>query len=139
MKIFFSYDPYQNDHLGRCIPAAGMEDHEQPLFSIESLTPKELDQAYTSLEEKILNRNNEYPLHLRFRAIFTLKAFGSDRAVEILGKCFDDPSGLFKHEVGYVMGQMRNTAAISILAGVLADLDQDPMVRHEAGESLGAI
>ncbi|EZA50929.1 Deoxyhypusine hydroxylase [Ooceraea biroi] len=34
---------------------------------------------------------------------------------------------------------MRDPAAIKILTGVLEDLKQEPIVRHEAGEALGAI
>jgi deoxyhypusine monooxygenase len=52
---------------------------------------------------------------------------------------FSDPSALLKHELAYVLGQIRNPVAIPVLTGVLGDLKQDPMVRHEAGEALGAI
>lgn len=52
---------------------------------------------------------------------------------------FSSDSVLLKHEVAYVMGQMRDPHAIKYLNSVLADVSRDPIVRHEAGEALGAI
>jgi deoxyhypusine monooxygenase len=52
---------------------------------------------------------------------------------------FVDPSALLKHELAYVLGQLRKTSALPILTSVLRDLSQDPMVRHEAAEAIGAI
>jgi hypothetical protein len=44
---------------------------------------------------------------------------------------FQDPSALLKHELAYCLGQMKNTAALPILESVLANAQEDPMVRHE--------
>jgi hypothetical protein len=44
---------------------------------------------------------------------------------------FVDPSALLKHELAYVLGQMKNPYAIPILNKTLEDLTEDPMVRHE--------
>jgi len=44
-----------------------------------------------------------------------------------------------KHELAYVLGQTKNLHAIPTLRKVLANLDEEPMVRHEAAEALGAI
>lgn len=44
---------------------------------------------------------------------------------------FQDPSALLKHELAYCLGQMKNAAALSILETVLANEQEDPMVRHE--------
>ncbi|XP_071558697.1 deoxyhypusine hydroxylase [Temnothorax nylanderi] len=79
------------------------------------------------------------PLKERFRALFTLKNIGGVTAIDQIHACFKDPSALLKHELAYCLGQMRDPAAISILTSVLEDLSQEPMVRHEAGEALGAI
>ncbi|XP_077255864.1 deoxyhypusine hydroxylase nero [Temnothorax americanus] len=79
------------------------------------------------------------PLKERFRALFTLKNIGGVTAIGQIHACFEDPSALLKHELAYCLGQMRDPAAISILTSVLEDLSQEPMVRHEAGEALGAI
>ncbi|XP_025075779.1 LOW QUALITY PROTEIN: deoxyhypusine hydroxylase [Pogonomyrmex barbatus] len=79
------------------------------------------------------------PLKERFRALFTLKNIGGPTAIEQIHACFKDQSALLKHELAYCLGQMQDPAAISILTNVLEDLSQEPMVRHEAGEALGAI
>ena len=44
---------------------------------------------------------------------------------------FQDPSALLKHELAYCLGQMKNTTALPILESVLANRQEDPMVRHE--------
>jgi deoxyhypusine monooxygenase len=52
---------------------------------------------------------------------------------------FADESDLLKHELAYVLGQIKHTHALPVLASVLADTQQHAMVRHEAAEALGAI
>lgn len=79
------------------------------------------------------------PLKERFRALFTLKNIGGATAINQISRCFKDESALLKHELAYCLGQMKDPTAISILTNVLEDLSQEPMVRHEAGEALGAI
>jgi hypothetical protein len=44
---------------------------------------------------------------------------------------FHDSSALLKHELAYCLGQMKNVAALPILESVLANNQEDPMVRHE--------
>ncbi|XP_054452816.1 deoxyhypusine hydroxylase [Anoplopoma fimbria] len=80
-------------------------------------------------------------LHLtrRFRALFTLKNLGGAEAIEWISKAFTDESALLKHELAYCLGQMQDRLAIPTLTAVLKDTQQEPMVRHEAGEALGAI
>ncbi|KAK2815990.1 hypothetical protein Q5P01_026457 [Channa striata] len=75
----------------------------------------------------------------RFRALFTLRNLGGAEAVEWISKAFMDESALLKHELAYCLGQMQDTRAIPTLTAVLKDTQQEPMVRHEAGEALGAI
>ncbi|XP_073251576.1 deoxyhypusine hydroxylase-like [Porites lutea] len=75
----------------------------------------------------------------RFRALFTLRNLGGHEAIDCISKCFDDPSALLKHELAYCLGQMQDEYAIPALVRVLKDKTQEPMVRHEAGEALGAI
>lgn len=86
----------------------------------------------------VLN-DTKRPLKERFRALFTLKNIGGDVAVDCISSCFEDPSALLKHELAYCLGQMQDKKALQILISVLKDTSQDPMVRHEAGEALGAI
>ena len=88
------------------------------------------------------------PLPVRFRALFSLKhvAKTSDlkspesmAAIEAIAAAFFSPSALLKHELAYCLGQTGNVAAIPYLTGVLEDLAEDPMCRHEAAEALGAL
>uniref|UniRef100_R7VRL9 Deoxyhypusine hydroxylase n=1 Tax=Columba livia TaxID=8932 RepID=R7VRL9_COLLI len=79
------------------------------------------------------------PLPARFRALFTLRNLGGRAAVGWISRAFGDGSALLKHELAYCLGQMQDEAAIPVLVGVLEDASQEPMVRHEAGEALGAI
>lgn len=82
------------------------------------------------------------PLAIRFRALFSLKALGSEGDVEAINAIaagFRDDSELLKHELAYVLGQTKQEAAIQPLTDVLEDLNQQAMVRHEAAEALGAI
>ncbi|TKR67469.1 hypothetical protein L596_023618 [Steinernema carpocapsae] len=83
--------------------------------------------------------DTELPLASRYRALFLLRNVATDRCVEILASCLNDPSALLKHDIAYCMGQTRNSTAIPHLAQVLKDTKQEAMVRHEAGEALGAI
>ncbi|XP_042272067.1 deoxyhypusine hydroxylase [Thunnus albacares] len=78
-------------------------------------------------------------LSQRFRALFTLKNLGGVDAIEWINKAFTDESALLKHELAYCLGQMQDRRAIPALTAVLKDTQQEPMVRHEAGEALGAI
>ncbi|XP_069646164.1 deoxyhypusine hydroxylase [Haliaeetus albicilla] len=79
------------------------------------------------------------PLPARFRALFTLRSLGGRTAVDWISRAFGDGSALLKHELAYCLGQMQDEAAIPVLIWVLEDTGQEPMVRHEAGEALGAI
>jgi len=84
--------------------------------------------------------STERPLKERFRALFTLKAIGTEEAVQWMGRAFTDGSALLKHEVAYCLGQTRSPLALPILTSVLADTQgQEPIVRHEAAEALAAI
>ena len=105
----------------------------------------------------VLNDANR-PLKERFRALFTLRNLGKETSIKLIfqvftlklvlggplavkgiADCFNDPSALLKHELAYCLGQMQDASAIPILTSVLRDINQEPMVRHEAGEALGAI
>lgn len=79
------------------------------------------------------------PMKARYRALFTLKNLGGKEAIVNITKGFKDPSALLKHECAYCLGQMQDSSAIDPLIEVLRNRAEDPMVRHEAGEALGAI
>ncbi|OAX34413.1 ARM repeat-containing protein [Rhizopogon vinicolor AM-OR11-026] len=93
----------------------------------------------TALRAALLNTSGTVPLHDRFRALFTLKSLKNDEAVTIISEGFADQSALLKHELAYCLGQMRLASALPVLESVLENLDEDPMVRHEAAEAMGAI
>uniref|UniRef100_A0A2M3Z926 Deoxyhypusine hydroxylase n=1 Tax=Anopheles braziliensis TaxID=58242 RepID=A0A2M3Z926_9DIPT len=95
------------------------------------------DSKVVSIGEVLNNR--ERPLKERFRALFTLRNIGGEKALESITRCFTDDSALLKHELAYCLGQMQDVRAIPALTKVLADTEQEPMVRHEAAEALGAI
>jgi len=87
---------------------------------------------------EVLNSSSQ-SLASRFRALFLLRNTKCDRSVAWICKAFSDSSALLKHELAYCLGQMQNPTAVVSLIGVLKDINQEPMVRHEAGEALGAI
>jgi len=84
--------------------------------------------------------NNEENLARRFRALFTLRNTITPESIHAIGKVLlEDDSALLKHECAYCMGQMKDALSIPYLTKVIQDESQHPMVRHEAGEALGAI
>lgn len=98
------------------------------------------------LRDVLTNKSGSTPLANRFRALFNLKNVGSDgskqdaeKAIDYIAESFKDSSELLKHEVAYVLGQIKNLYAAPYLQNVLKDVNQEVMVRHEAAEALGAI
>ena len=79
------------------------------------------------------------PLFVRYRALFALRNCGNEAAVLALATEFDDSSALFKHEIAYVLGQMKHPAAVHALTEKLEDRSENSMVRHECAEALGSI
>lgn len=79
--------------------------------------------------------DGQQELSARFRALFTLRNLGGAEAVRWISEAFSDESALLKHELAYCLGQMQDERAIPVLETVLRDTEQEPMVRHEAGET----
>ena len=87
------------------------------------------------------------PIAARMRAIFYLRSGPAEtRASAVSALCAAllerrgaGASVLFRHECAYVLGQMRDAAALPALLTVLRDASDDAIVRHEAGEALGAV
>merc|ERR1711990_1281618 len=86
----------------------------------------------------ILNNKDER-LSTRFRALFSLKNLNGEKAIDQIASCFDDTSALLKHELAYCLGQMKSNYALKALQNCLDDHNQEPVVRHEAAEAVGAI
>ncbi|KAH6895842.1 deoxyhypusine hydrolase [Thelonectria olida] len=103
------------------------------------------DATVLSLRKNLCSE--ETPLPVRFRALFSLKHVAKHSheednvlgAIDAIAAAFSSPSALLKHELAYCLGQASHTAVVKPLREVLADLEQDPMVRHEAAEALGAL
>lgn len=84
--------------------------------------------------------SDEECLAKRFRALFTLRNIVCKESIDAIGKVLlNDDSALLKHECAYCMGQMKDPLSIPYLVETIQDESQHPMVRHEAGEALGAI
>jgi deoxyhypusine monooxygenase len=79
------------------------------------------------------------PLAERFRILFMLKNIGGKEAIDAIAMAFGDESALLKHECAYCLGQLEDAHAIPVLSAVLENTAENPMVRHEAAEALGAI
>ncbi|KAK7076455.1 hypothetical protein SK128_026041 [Halocaridina rubra] len=79
------------------------------------------------------------PLFERYRAMFSLRNLNSPESAKALASGFKCSSALFRHEVGYVLGQMSCTNVVEDLAAVVRDEKENEMVRHEAAEALGSI
>lgn len=95
-----------------------------------------------TLRKAVLNLDGKTDLANRFRALFSLKSLGAEgntEAIDVIAEGFKDSSELLKHEMAYVLGQTRQEYALDPLVKVLADPNQQAMVRHEAAEALGAI
>ncbi|PSS02112.1 armadillo-type protein [Coniella lustricola] len=97
-----------------------------------------------SLRESLCSETT--PLSVRFRALFSLKHLAcqsqdvdAEAAIDAISAAFATPSALLKHELAYCLGQTQNLYSVPALRKCLADLDEDPMCRHEAAEALGAI
>lgn len=103
-----------------------------------------VDPTIKSLRESLCSEAT--PLPVRFRALFSLKHLATqsqdanaEAAMDAIAAAFASPSALLKHELAYCLGQTRSLHAVPPLRKCLADLEEDPMVRHEAAEALGAI
>lgn len=78
-------------------------------------------------------------LFRRYQAMFLLRDLGTPEAVHALGAAMDDDSALFKHEISFVFGQMRNKLSVPYLIKGVCDESEHGMVRHECAEAIGII
>ncbi|KAK6314132.1 hypothetical protein J4Q44_G00155910 [Coregonus suidteri] len=74
-----------------------------------------------------------------YRAMFALRNLGNKEAVLALGDGLQCSSALFRHEIGYVLGQIQHPAIIPQLQAALELEGENAMVRHECAEAMGAI
>lgn len=75
----------------------------------------------------------------KYRVLFSLRNVKGREAHEALLAALKDQSALFRHDVAFCLGQRQELAAVPTLIALLNNPKEHPMVRHEAGEALGAI
>ncbi|KAK6588297.1 4xEZ_heat domain protein [Cryptosporidium xiaoi] len=84
--------------------------------------------------------NREADISSKIRCLFFGRFHGDEESSEILIKSLSySDSVLYRHEVLYVLGQMGLKSPLDHLYNILGDINEHPMVRHEAGEAIAAI
>ncbi|OXB59808.1 UNVERIFIED_CONTAM: hypothetical protein H355_002101, partial [Colinus virginianus] len=114
----------------------GEEPSTSPYHSVDPAPPAEETDVAT-LREALLDESR--PLFDRYRAMFALRNLGGRAAVLALADGLRAGSALFRHEIGYVLGQMQDEACVPQLTAALSSRTENPMVRHECAEALGSI
>ncbi|NXL52150.1 DOHH hydroxylase, partial [Podilymbus podiceps] len=107
-----------------------------PYLSVDPAPPAE-ETDVNKLRETLLDESRT--LFDRYRAMFALRNLGGQAAVLALADGLRSGSALFRHEIGYVLGQMQDEACIPQLTAALRSRSENPMVRHECAEALGSI
>lgn len=114
----------------------GEEPGSSPYRSVDPAPPAEETDVAT-LRAVLLDESR--PLFDRYRAMFALRNLGGRDAVLALADGLHAGSALFRHEIGYVLGQMQDEACVPQLTAALRSRAENPMVRHECAEALGSI
>jgi deoxyhypusine monooxygenase len=127
------------DRLNWMIKNKGREQDDDSAFTSVDPAPAEKMKSLEELECILLDQSGKYSLFQRYKAMFALRNIGTNEAVTILVKGFQDSSAVFRHEIAFVLGQMQNPFAIPELTKVLLKDGEHEMVRHEAAEALGAM
>jgi deoxyhypusine monooxygenase len=85
--------------------------------------------------------NLSQPITKRTIAAFHLRTLGTPEAVAAVaeGLLLREDGALMRHELAYILGQMRSRDACPVLTAVLEDESDDILVRHECAEALGSI
>ncbi|XP_059625990.1 deoxyhypusine hydroxylase isoform X2 [Cornus florida] len=107
-----------------------------PFLSVDPAAPSSCS-SVGQLREVLLNE--EKGMYERYAALFALRNHGGDEAILAIIDSLGANSALLRHEVAYVLGQLQNKTASAALSRIIRDLDEHPMVRHEAAEALGSI
>uniref|UniRef100_A0ACD5YVI6 Uncharacterized protein n=1 Tax=Avena sativa TaxID=4498 RepID=A0ACD5YVI6_AVESA len=108
-----------------------------PYLSVDPAMPAKQGLSVEQLRELLLSEKEK--MYERYAALFALRNDGGDCAVSAIVEALGVKSALLRHEVAYVLGQLQNKVASDALSGVLKNVDEHPMVRHEAAEALGSI
>ncbi|NWX93918.1 DOHH hydroxylase, partial [Nothoprocta pentlandii] len=114
----------------------GEDPGASPYLSVDPAPPAE-ETDVAKLRETLLDESR--PLFERYRAMFALRNVGGREAALALADGLRCGSALFRHEIGYVLGQLRHEASVPALTAALRSRAESPMVRHECAEALGSI
>ncbi|KAK3193313.1 hypothetical protein Dsin_024623 [Dipteronia sinensis] len=110
---------------------------KSPFMSVDPAAPATNCSSVAKLREVLLDE--EKGMYERYAALFALRNNGGEESVSAIIDSLGAKSALLKHEVAYVLGQLQNKAASDALSIILRDVNEHPMVRHEAAEALGSI
>jgi len=119
--------------------------HYQSLNPYQSKDPApsfELETSNDKLKSILLDSNSK--LFDKYRCLFTLRNRGKLEDIQLLGETLihykdEDKMSLFKHEIGYIFGQMQSPDSISYLQEMVKCKSENDIVRHECAEALGSI
>ncbi|XP_049377690.1 deoxyhypusine hydroxylase-B [Solanum stenotomum] len=107
-----------------------------PFLSVDPAAPA----SYSSVEDlREVLLSEEKGMYERYAALFALRNNGGEEAISAIIASLGSKSALLRHEVAYVLGQLQNKRASDALSMTLKDVNEHPMVRHEAAEALGSI
>jgi deoxyhypusine monooxygenase len=123
----------------------GEVERYQALNPYQSKDPTPSFELDTSLDGMVtILFNKAAGLFNMYRCLFTLRNRGTPTDVHVLGKTLinykgQDDMSLFKHEIGYIFGQMQSPHSISYLKEMVECETENDIVRHECAEALGSI
>ncbi|CAA7060665.1 unnamed protein product [Microthlaspi erraticum] len=110
---------------------------KSPFMSVDPAAPAAAFSSVKQLRQILLDETKG--MYERYAALFALRNHGGEEAVSAIVDSLSANSALLRHEVAYVLGQLQNKAALDTLSKILRDVNEHPMVRHEAAEALGSI
>ncbi|GLU07732.1 hypothetical protein SLE2022_246800 [Rubroshorea leprosula] len=113
-------------------------ERKSPFISVDPAVPASSCSSVDKLTY-IWFLDEERGMYERYAALFALHNQGGEEAISAIIDSLVVKSALLKHEVAYVLGQLQNKAASAALSNILKDVNEHPMVRHEAAEALGSI
>ncbi|KAL0459430.1 UNVERIFIED_CONTAM: Deoxyhypusine hydroxylase-A [Sesamum latifolium] len=102
-----------------------------PFLSVDPAAPAACS-SVRELREVLLNEDKS--MYERYAALFALRNLGEEEAISAIVESLGANSALLRHE-----GNCRIRRHHFALSQVLRDVNEHPMVRHEAAEALGSI
>lgn len=105
-----------------------------PYSSKDPAPSFKLDVEPEKLKCILLDQNSK--LFDKYRCLFTLRNRGKVEDIKMLGETLihykdQDDMSLFKHEIGYIFGQMQSADSIPYLEKMVACKTENDIVRHE--------